>query len=363
MPTPNPRSSRQKALAVLCMLAALLPSCASNKEKTAKVPGTQSTLPGLEQRPKPLSKPTVAGTAAPGVDLPGLTPPPSVTPTIKPSTATVNVDGIWYNSVSVNGPYIAITFDDGPSPANTPRLLDILRDQGVHATFYCVGQNVQEYPAIAQRIVNEGHEIASHSWSHPKLTGLSLEGVNSQLKKTHDAIVTATGVTPRTFRPPYGAFTKTLAAWANKEYGYKTIIWDVDPFDWKNRNASLVESRILASTKSGSIILAHDIHKTTVDAMPGTITKLKAAGYKFVTVSQLIAMGNTAPLSQLELKKTKDLVALAPRRATVPPAPYQMPRLARKVSAAPRAPELGVVAGLPVAGATRPRTNYVMLTP
>lgn len=358
--SPVPRTvrySRKQALAALCMLAALLPSCASNKEaKTAgNIPGTSATIPGLPPKPKP--------TAAITPGVPTMVPPSSVTPVVRPSTAAVSTDGIWYNSVSVSGPYIAITFDDGPSPLNTPRLLDILREQGVVATFYCVGQMVAANPQIAQRIVSEGHEIASHSWSHPKMSGMGAESVNSQLQKTHDAIVAATGVAPRTFRPPYGAFSRLQAFDAHAKFGYKTILWDVDPLDWKNRSASLVESRILSATKSGSIILAHDIHKSTVDAMPSTIAKLKAAGYRFVTVSQLIAMGNKAPLSAIEQAlELGKLAKLAPPKPTVPPAPFLMPRLAREESAAPQAPDLATLAS-PYLRVQTKRDNYVMLTP
>jgi peptidoglycan/xylan/chitin deacetylase (PgdA/CDA1 family) len=91
-------------------------------------------------------------------------------------------------------------------------------------------------------------------------------------------------------RPPYGAFTKNQIAWANRRWGYDTILWDVDPLDWKYRNAAHVENEILKKTGPGSIILTHDIHKTTIDAMPSTLDGLLKKGFKFVTVSQLIAM-------------------------------------------------------------------------
>jgi peptidoglycan/xylan/chitin deacetylase (PgdA/CDA1 family) len=119
---------------------------------------------------------------------------------------------------------------------------------------------------------------------------MSEASVRDQLEKTHQAIKQATGVTPKMFRPPYGAFTQRQRNWANSVYGYRIILWDVDPLDWKIRNASHVESEILKQTVSGSIILSHDIHKSTVDAMPATLDALLAKGYKFVTVSELLAM-------------------------------------------------------------------------
>jgi hypothetical protein len=115
-------------------------------------------------------------------------------------------------------------------------------------------------------------------------------GVTEQLQRTHDIIEKTTGVAPKVMRPPYGSFTANQKAWVHKKWGYKVIMWDVDPLDWKIRNASRVHSAIVQRTVPGSIILAHDIHKTTVDAMPQTFDDLLAKGMKFVTVSELIAM-------------------------------------------------------------------------
>ncbi len=197
---------------------------------------------------------------------------------------------ITFSQCHVDGPYVAMTFDDGPHAANTPRLLDMLKQRNIKATFFVVGQCAAEYPAIMKRIVAEGHEVANHSWSHPQLSRMAEGSVTEQLQKTHDAIVNATGVTPKIMRPPYGAFTANQRGWANAKWGYKCILWDVDPEDWKIRNAEHVKSEILRHTVAGSIILAHDIHKTTVDAMPDTLDGLIGRGFKFVTVSELIAM-------------------------------------------------------------------------
>jgi peptidoglycan/xylan/chitin deacetylase (PgdA/CDA1 family) len=202
---------------------------------------------------------------------------------------------ITYNQCHVDGPYIALTFDDGPHGTNTPRLLDMLKQRNVKATFFCVGQCVAEYPDIAKRIVDEGHEIASHSWSHPNLIPMSEANVRDQLERTHQVIKQATGVEVKDFRPPYGNFTQRQRNWAHATYGYKIIMWDVDPLDWKVRSASHVENEIVRRTQQGSIILTHDIHKSTVDAMPSTIDALLAKGFKFVTVAELTAMDKPAP--------------------------------------------------------------------
>jgi peptidoglycan/xylan/chitin deacetylase (PgdA/CDA1 family) len=123
---------------------------------------------------------------------------------------------------------------------------------------------------------------------------MSEEQVRSQLGRTHQAVLNATGVHMRTMRPPYGAFTQTQREWALREFGYPTILWSVDPFDWKKPGSSVIASRIIGQTTQGGIILAHDIHGQTIDAMPATLDALLRKGYRFVTVSQLIAMKTEA---------------------------------------------------------------------
>jgi len=198
--------------------------------------------------------------------------------------------GVTLNRIPVNGPYIAITFDDGPHGTLTPRLLDMLRERNIKATFYVCGNNAELYPDLLRRMIAEGHEIGNHSYNHPNLGKMSQEQVRSQLSRTHEAIVRATGIAPRTMRPPYGSFTQAQREWAMKEYGYPTVLWSVDPFDWKKPGAGAITSRILAGTGNGGIILAHDIHSQTIDAMPATLDGLLSKGYRFVTVSQLRAM-------------------------------------------------------------------------
>jgi len=198
--------------------------------------------------------------------------------------------GVTYSRVAVAEPYVAMTFDDGPHPANTPRLLDMLRARNIKATFYVIGRNVDLYPNVARRIVAEGHEIGNHTYTHPTLSRLGDDSVRNELTKCRDAIARATGVQPRTLRPPYGALLQRQREWIHAELNYPTIMWSVDPLDWKRPGPSVVTSRILSGTTAGSIILAHDLHASTVDAMPATLDGLLRKGFKFVTVSQLLAM-------------------------------------------------------------------------
>ena len=227
------------------------------------------------------------------------------TPVAAPAAAPA-APRITFAECNVEGSYIAITFDDGPHGGQTPRLLKMLRDRGIHATFFCCGECVAQNPEVAKQIVDEGHEIANHSWNHPQLTKLSTEAVRDQLDRTHNVIKQTTGVTPTLMRPPYGAFTVQQRAWAHATWGYKCILWDVDSLDWQHRNPAKTESIILAQTHRGSIILCHDIHKTTIDAMPATLDALIAKGFKFVTVSELIKMHVEKPAAP-KVKPTKTL--------------------------------------------------------
>jgi len=195
-----------------------------------------------------------------------------------------------YSRCETTLPLIAITFDDGPDPVLTPRLLDLLKQRGIHATFFLVGKNAAAFPDVVRRIVAEGHEVGNHSWSHPLFTQLGQESVESQLRRTHDAILKACGTAPLLYRPPYGAVRVSQRARIEKTFGYPAILWDVDPQDWQHpRSAQKVYDAVHSQTRPGSIILCHDIHETTVAAMPATLDDLTARGYRFATVTQLIA--------------------------------------------------------------------------
>jgi len=226
---------------------------------------------------------------------PAVSAPAMRNPDMSLSSDISGAKGISFSQVSTSLPYIAMTYDDGPHPKNTPRLLDMLRKRNIKATFYVVGRNVNQYPHIVRRIVSEGHEIGSHSWSHANFAKLSDAAIRKELDKTRDAIIAASGVQPRTLRPPYGSLRSSQRLWIHKEYGYPTILWDVDPEDWRRPGPSVVTSRILRKTHNGSIVLAHDLHKSTVDAMPATLDGLLSRGFKFVTVSQLLALNTPAP--------------------------------------------------------------------
>ncbi|CAN5627656.1 hypothetical protein BH20VER1_BH20VER1_14580 [soil metagenome] len=252
---------------------------------------------------------------------------PRAEPHIAPSPEPPPRSGpqITFNSVYVEEPYVAITFDDGPHATFTPKLLDMLAARKLKATFFVIGKNAVEYPQIMKRIVAEGHELANHSWSHPNLGKMGDDGVRSQLQKTDDAIKAAAGTRTTLFRPPYGSITPRQKQWIHESFGYRTIIWDVDPFDWKRPGAGVIRDRILNQSRPGSIILLHDIHPGSIDAVPQTLDGLTAKGFKFATVSELLAMAKTPPPKPKATvtpipPKSEAATAASPRRATTPAA-------------------------------------------
>lgn len=184
--------------------------------------------------------------------------------------------------------FVAMTFDDGPHPRLTPQLLDMLKARRIRATFFLIGRNAARYPDLVKRIADEGHEIGNHSWSHPYLSGLGTSSVLRQIDRTSEAIFRATNRMPVTMRPPYGALTYGQRSMLFRERGLPTILWSVDPQDWRRPGSSVVASRILSHARPGSIVLSHDIHSATVAAMPATLDGLTAAGYRFATISMIL---------------------------------------------------------------------------
>lgn len=173
---------------------------------------------------------------------------------------------------------IRLTFDDGPG-AYTEQVLNILGRYNVRATFYLIGRNVKQNPGTVQRIVNEGHRVGNHSFSHTNLTYLSRAGIVQELRSTQDAIRAASGVTPTAFRPPQGAVNHTVRE-AATSMGLSIDLWSVDPQDWAQPGAGVITQRVLRHDGPGAVILLHSLYKQTVDALPGIIEGIRAQGYK-----------------------------------------------------------------------------------
>ncbi len=169
---------------------------------------------------------------------------------------------------------------------STGKLLDILEERRVRATFFLVGENVEAHPGLVWRERQAGHEIANHSWSHADLGRASEKKAVSEVARTQEAIRRAIGETPVLMRPPYGSTDKRLAA-ITRRMNLAQVLWTVDPLDWEVRDRRAVERRVTRAVRPGYVVLMHDIHPTTVAAVPEIIDRLKAKGYRFVTVSEL----------------------------------------------------------------------------
>jgi peptidoglycan/xylan/chitin deacetylase (PgdA/CDA1 family) len=178
---------------------------------------------------------------------------------------------------------IALTIDDGPSPVYTPQVLRILEKYGVLATFSMVGENVSSYPAIAREVADAGHTIINHTWDHANLTALSASRQQAEIARATDAIHAATGVHPRMFRAPYGAWSRAALAYCARER-LIPLDWSVDPRDWSRPGVSEIVSTIMQTTRSGSIILEHDgggDRSQTVAALKVVLPRLIGEGYRF----------------------------------------------------------------------------------
>lgn len=192
-----------------------------------------------------------------------------------------------------DGKQIALTFDDGPNAETTPKLLEILKEKDVNATFFMLGKNAQEAPDVVKKVHEQGHEIASHSYSHPQLNALSEKEVREEVHKADKAIFEASGILPRSLRPPYGAIDKKSA----EIVGKPIIQWNIDSLDWQSKNAQSVIATVNQAAQDGGIILMHDIHPSTVEAVGTVIEELKNQGYEIVTVSQMLG-NQEKPLTQ-----------------------------------------------------------------
>ena len=180
---------------------------------------------------------------------------------------------------------IALTFDDGPGPY-TEKLLDILDKYDAKATFFLIGSKVSGQASVVRSIQARGHQLGNHSWSHPELPKLSVDQIAGEIDRTNEAIRQATGVKPSILRPPYGAVNGVVLEQLRLR-NMSSILWSVDTRDWADRNSQIVCSRAVAGARPGAVILMHDIHQTSVNAVPCILSSLKQQGYSFVTIQRL----------------------------------------------------------------------------
>jgi peptidoglycan/xylan/chitin deacetylase (PgdA/CDA1 family) len=181
---------------------------------------------------------------------------------------------------------IALTFDDGPHAGWTTKLLDVLRDLDVPATFFVVGKQVEKFPDLARDIDSAGFAIGNHTYDHVGLLKIPPSYIATELLACQGAVRAATGVTPRLFRPPGGEFDKGVAATA-AELGCQTVLWTDDPGDFASPPADVIARRTIGKATPGGIILLHDGIESTLDALPVIVGELRKQGYEFVTLEEL----------------------------------------------------------------------------
>lgn len=184
---------------------------------------------------------------------------------------------------------IALTFDDGPYPVTTPLLLDRLRDLGVPGTFFLIGDDAARYPELTRRIAEYGNEIGNHTYSHPDLDRVSAADATAELAKAKDTLVALSGQQSpaRLMRPPHGRFTEATLK-AAQAAGYDVVLWSDAPGDWHRTTANQLTTHMLASATAPEIAILHSGSLPTIEMLQAVVPRFRAAGYRFVTVSQLV---------------------------------------------------------------------------
>jgi len=209
----------------------------------------------------------------------------------------VRRDTIYH--ISSSEKVVALTFDDGPSPVWTPRILDVLKEAQVKATFFMLGMHAQRYPDVARRVAEEGHEIGNHTYDHHGVFYYKPEELNREVRQAETIIESITGIKTKYFRPPKAWLTREEKQQL-KDMGYETVLWSLNSKDWVTFDDRYIVNYILRHVRPGDILLFHDSgglfkpeggkRKETVKAVSRLIEKLKERGYRFVTISQLLEL-------------------------------------------------------------------------
>ena len=179
---------------------------------------------------------------------------------------------------------VALTFDDGPHPVYTEKLLDGLKKRGVKATFFVTGEHAELHPEIIKRMYDEGHLIGNHTYSHIQLTEANREQFKDELIQTNEILHDITGDEIQYVRPPYGSWDKKFET----DLNMFPVLWNVDPLDWCTANTSRVANTVLGEVSDNDIILLHDYYDTSVEAALIVVDELTKKGYEFVTVDKIL---------------------------------------------------------------------------
>ncbi len=216
----------------------------------------------------------------------GLPPLEVVTPTPAPTPDLTRQQALE-RGIDPSKPMLALTFDDGPMP-ESERVLNALAQYGARATFFVLGKNIAGNEAVLKRMVDEGHQVGAHSWSHPNFTKISQSAVQSQMERTINKVAEITGYQIHMMRPPYGALHR-ISRRPMIDLGLPVILWSVDSLDWKTRSASSTVNEILSQAKNGAIVLCHDVWESTGAAMETLLPALIDKGYQLVTVEEMMS--------------------------------------------------------------------------
>lgn len=209
----------------------------------------------------------------------------------KAITAATTPRDIPIYSVATEEKKVAISFDAAWGNEQTPELLSILEEYDVKATFFLVGQWVDNYPDSVKEIAAKGHDVENHSATHAHMTQLSLEQMRQEIVTCNEKIEALTDKCPTLFRPPYGDYDNNVVAAVKNENMY-CIQWDVDSLDWKDLSAAEITERITSKITCGSIVLLHNGAKNTPAALPSIIEGIRAQGYELVPISELVPKGD-----------------------------------------------------------------------
>ena len=273
-----------------CLLLLCLAGCGNTVDSTHENTAQGSNIPaGSAQagtpaadagKPEPAPQPEAAAPSAAQ---------PAETPTEQPTESA-------QNPLPQGEKYMAITFDDGPTGnegGRTERLLDGLKERGVHATFFLCGYRIKDFHSMMGRYLDEGHEIGNHTTDHIRLDKDTSDGGYAQVSETNDLIASYTGQKPTLMRPTGGAYNDAVIS-SMKQLGLPIILWNIDTLDWKDHdNAALIQQRIVENARDGAIVLEHDLYEATVEGVLAAIDELQAQGYAFVTVSELAQLKGT----------------------------------------------------------------------
>ena len=264
-----------------CVLLAVLTLAITNAERgSSSVAGSSSSAPEASAQPTETSE------------------QPTET-SVKPAETTEAAKLPDVPAVAGEKKLVALTFDDGPHRTLTPRLLDFLEAQDVRVTFFVIGSSVENAPEVLRRAAAEGHQIGNHTSNHKDLTKLTPERRRSEIEDTAALIERITGARPTTLRPPFGVQSDALRAAVDTPL----IYWSMDPRDWSTRNADKTYTYVMEHARDGDIILLHDIHAETIAAAERIIPALKAQGFVFVTVDQLLAARGEAKAGDMVRKR------------------------------------------------------------